>query len=96
MSGTQSAVSDTTAPMGAIIVSVFVLVIFLAAIAIAWWSKDSSLQILLGMAGANAGTAVGYWLGSSSGSKAKDSVLAQAVNPPVPLSVLTTSMGTNK
>lgn len=61
---------------GPVIVSVLVLSIFLSAIVIAWWTKDTSLQVLLGMAGTNAGTAVGYWLGSSSGSKSKDSLLA--------------------
>lgn len=81
MSGTQPAPAPSNAPTGAVLVSIFVLAIFLAAIVIAWWSKDSSLQILLGMAGTNAATAVGYWLGSSSGSKAKDSVIAQATAP---------------
>ncbi len=66
---------------GPVIVSVLVLGIFLAAIAIAWWTKDTSLQVLLGMAGTNAGTAVGYWLGSSSGSKSKDAALAAAATP---------------
>ena len=67
----------TTAKFGPIVVSVVVLGIFLAALCIAWWTKDSSLQVLLGMAGTNAATAVGYWLGSSSGSKGKDSTIAQ-------------------
>lgn len=76
------ATPDTmTATWGPIVVSVVVLSIFLAAIVIAWWTKDSSLQILLGMAGTNAATAVGYWLGSSSGSKTKDATIAsQAAN----------------
>lgn len=69
--------ADRTAVWGPIVVSMLVLLIFLAAIVVAWWTKDVSLQILLGMAGANAGTAVGYWLGSSSGSKTKDATIAQ-------------------
>lgn len=64
------------ATWGPILVSMLVLSIFLAAIAIAWWTHDTSLQVLLGMAGTNAGTAVGYWLGSSSGSKSKDATIA--------------------
>jgi hypothetical protein len=75
--------TDKVATIGPIVVSVVVLSIFLAAIIIAWWTKDSSLQILLGMAGTNAATAVGYWLGSSSGSKTKDATIAaQAVPQP--------------
>ncbi len=72
----QAIIATTEARFGPIVVSVVVLGIFLAAICIAWWTKDSSLQVLLGMAGTNAATAVGYWLGSSSGSKGKDAVIA--------------------
>jgi hypothetical protein len=53
-----------------------VLLIFEAAIVVAWMTKDASLGILLGMAGANAGTAVGYWLGSSQGSAKKTDIMA--------------------
>lgn len=74
---------------GAIIVSCLVLAIFQAAICIAWWTKDGSLQILLGMAGTNASLAVGYWLGSSSGSKTKDAALA-VKDAPVPGTTVTT------
>ena len=71
----QSAPS-TGATLGPIVVSIVVLGIFLAALVIAWWTKDSAMPLLLGMAGSNAATAVGYWLGSSSGSKAKDATIA--------------------
>lgn len=76
----SNAAPDRAPLYGAILVSCVSLAIFLAAICIAWWTKDTSLQILLGMAGTNATTAVGYWLGSSSGSKAKDGVIAQQAN----------------
>lgn len=66
---------------GPVAVSIVVLAIFLAAIVVAWEAKDPSLNILLGMAGANAGTAVGFWLGSSSGSQKKDAVLAAQATP---------------
>lgn len=69
--------SDQTATFGPIVVSAITLTIFLAAIIVAWWTKDPSLQVLLGMAGTNAATTVGYWLGSSSGSKGKDATIAQ-------------------
>lgn len=97
VSGTQPA-SPTAAPTGAILVSIFVLAIFLAAIVIAWWSKDSSLQILLGMAGTNAATAVGFWLGSSSGSRDKDQTIAQqaASAAPTPVALSSTTMGTSR
>lgn len=80
MSGTVPAPPATTASRagewGAIIVTVIVLLIFEAAIVVAWLTKDPSLGILLGMAGANGGTAVGYWLGSSSGSAKKTDIMA--------------------
>lgn len=94
MSGTVGT-TDKTASYGAIVVSGLALAIFFAALGIAWWTKDSSLPILLGAAATNATTVISYWVGSSSGSKAKDSVIAQQASAPVPLSVLTT-IGTNK
>ena len=69
MSGTTTTTTTTppTAAMivtewGAVIVSVLVLGIFLAAIVVAWKTDSASLSILLGMAGANGTTAVGFWL----------------------------------
>jgi len=61
---------------GAVTVSIIVLFVFIGAVIVAWMTKDSSLPILLGMAGSNAGTAVGFWLGSSSGSQKKDNTLS--------------------
>lgn len=82
MSGTQvpsaTTAQDRVNMYGTILVSSLVLMIFQAAICIAWWTKDSSLQVLLGMAGSNAGIAVGFWLGSSSGSRAKDAKIPAA------------------
>lgn len=69
---------------GAITVSVIVLFVFIGAIIVAWMTKDSSLPILLGMAGSNAGTAVGFWLGSSSGSQKKDSTLSAVLSQKQP------------
>lgn len=89
--------SETTATWGPIAVSIVVLSIFLAAIVIAWWTKDTSLQVLLGMAGTNASTAVGYWLGSSSGSKSKDATIAAQANTTTtvaPTATVTTTTGT--
>lgn len=87
MSGTITPASKPAidgATVGPIVVSIVVLSIFLAALCIAWWTKDSSLQVLLGMAGTNAATAVGYWLGSSSGSKGKDATIASMGAAPPP------------
>jgi len=60
MSGTTAAVpmwQERISQYGAIIVSCLVLAIFQAAICIAWWTKATSLQGLLGMAGTNASVA---------------------------------------
>ena len=68
--------ASKAAEWGAVAVSIIVLLIFVVALGIALLTKDPSLQILLGMAGANAGTAVGYWLGSSAGSQKKTDIMA--------------------
>lgn len=60
------------APSGPVVVSVLSLALLAVAIAVAWWTRDPSLPILLGVVGANAGTTVNFWLGSSAGSRAKD------------------------
>jgi hypothetical protein len=88
--------SFDAATWGPILVSVLVMGNFLAAISIAWWTKDTSLQVLLGMAGTNAGTAVGYWLGSSSGSKSKDATIASQASTTTtvaPMATITTTTG---
>lgn len=72
-------IPDKIATMGPLAVSVISLGIFTAAIVVAWLTKDPSLPYLLGAAGTNATTAVGYWLGSSSGSKSKDDTLRAAL-----------------
>ena len=58
------------------VVSVLSLGLLATALVIAWWTKDASLPILLGVVGSNATTVVSYWLGSSAGSKVKDSTIA--------------------
>jgi hypothetical protein len=85
--------TDRAAIFGPIAVSIFVLGIFLAAIVIAWLTKNDSLNILLGMAGTNAATAVGYWLGSSSGSKAKDDTIKAQAAPQPGTTTTTTTAG---
>ena len=69
---------------GAIIVSVVTLLTFSGAIIVAFYIKDTSiggplLQLTVGAAIANATTAVGFWLGSSSGSQKKDEVIGAAL-----------------
>lgn len=66
----------TVSTYGPIVVSVLSLALLAVAMGVAWWTKDPSLPILLGVAGSNATTVVGYWLGSSVGSKAKDATMA--------------------
>jgi hypothetical protein len=62
--------------MGATLISVLAMVIFTIALIVAWVTKNENLGILLGAASSNATIAVGYWLGSSSGSRAKDALIA--------------------
>lgn len=68
--------SDRTATIAKLCISVFAELIFVAALSIAWWTKDPSLPLLLGMAGTNATAVVSYWIGSSAGSSAKDATIA--------------------
>jgi hypothetical protein len=69
---------------GAIIVSVVTLLTFSGALVVAFYIKEtdvgkSLLQLIVGAAIANATTAVGFWLGSSSGSQKKDDVIGAAL-----------------
>jgi hypothetical protein len=65
---------------GAIIVSVLALLIFTGALVVAFFHPELNLlQLTVGAAIANATTAVGYWLGSSSGSQKKDEVIGAAL-----------------
>lgn len=75
-------------------VSIFTLGIFLAAMVIAWWTNNKSLDLLLGAAAANATTVVSFWLGSSSSSRAKDATIAQITGPAPAQNV--TTMGTTR
>ena len=73
---------------GRILVSATVMVIYIAALAVAFLSKnDNMLMVLIGVAATNATTVVGYWVGSSSGSTKKDDALIakqpEIVNPKV-------------
>jgi len=62
---------------GAIIVSVVTLLTFTGALVVSFFFKDSGLlNLTVGAAIANATTAVGFWLGSSSGSQKKDELIS--------------------
>ena len=74
--GVQPTCSVSRKTSGPVAVSVLSLALLALAIGVAWWTKDSSLPILLGVVGSNANTVVGYWLGSSAGSRAKDTTIA--------------------
>ena len=67
---------------GVVTVSLSVLLVFMGAVVVAWITKSSSLDTLLGIAGTNATIAVGFWLGSSNGSQKKDAALAAAAATP--------------
>jgi hypothetical protein len=65
---------------GAIAVSVVTLLTFTGALIVAYISnKENLLELTVGAAIANATTAVGFWLGSSSGSQKKDDVIGAAL-----------------
>ncbi len=70
----------TVSLVGAIIVSVVALLTFTGALIVAFFKPDLGLlQLTVGAAIANATTAVGFWLGSSSGSQKKDDVISAAL-----------------
>jgi hypothetical protein len=72
--------SKTVSSWGAIIVSVVALVTFTGALIVAFFKSDPGLlNLTVGAAIANATTAVGFWLGSSSGSQKKDDVIGAAL-----------------
>lgn len=73
--------TDKIGTVTPLVISIFAEAIFLAALGIAWWTKNENLGILLGVAASNATTVVSYWLGSSSGSKAKDATIAAQTTP---------------
>jgi hypothetical protein len=74
--------SKTVSLWGAIIVSIVTLLTFTGALIVSFlfYGKDSGLlNLTVGAAIANATTAVGFWLGSSSGSQKKDDVIGAAL-----------------
>jgi hypothetical protein len=91
--------SKTASLWGAIIVSVVTLLTFTGALVVSFFFKDSGLlNLTVGAAIANATTAVGFWLGSSSGSQKKDDVIGAALGggravAPVVTAIIPTSGG---
>lgn len=75
--------SKTASMWGAIIVSIVTLLTFTGALVVSFFFKDSGLlNLTVGAAIANATTAVGFWLGSSSGSQKKDDVIGGVLSGP--------------
>jgi hypothetical protein len=73
--------SKTVSLWGAITVSFVSLITFTGALVVSFFMKDPGLlNLTVGAAIANATTAVGYWLGSSSGSQKKDDVIGAALS----------------
>jgi hypothetical protein len=86
---------------GAVIVSTVTLLTFTGALVVSFFFKDPGLlNLTIGAAIANATTAVGFWLGSSSGSQKKDDVIGAALGvrggaaAPVVTAISPTSGGT--
>jgi hypothetical protein len=74
--------SKTASLWGAIIVSIVALLTFTGALVVAFFLNDPALlNLTVGAAIANATTAVGFWLGSSSGSQKKDDVIGAWLAP---------------
>ena len=90
---TTATIASRASEWGAVVVSLVVLIIFLAAIVVAWMTKDASLGILLGAASANATTAVGFWLGSSKGSADKTAALIGHPVTAAPAPTITATTG---
>lgn len=58
---------------GAIAISILICLIFVICLFLAFWKEDVPMQqLLIGIAGAQFATAVGYWIGSSASSAQKD------------------------
>jgi len=73
---------DTAASWGAPITAIISQLLLLAALAVAYLTASSpALLILFGIIGANANTAVHYYLGSSRSSQAKDKTISAQLPP---------------
>jgi uncharacterized membrane protein len=69
--------TDWLSVLGAPLISIFALTIFLIALLIAYVMKNETLETaMLGVAAANATTVVNFWLGSSSNSRKKDDTIS--------------------
>ena len=77
VAGTQ----DKTTTISKLAVSIVSELTFLVCLGIAYWAKnDTAFNLLVGAAITNSTTVVNYWLGSSSGSSAKDATIAAKGN----------------
>jgi hypothetical protein len=66
----------------AAIVAVLIMVIFVASLAVAYFTRDStSLTLMIGAVISMAGTVVNFYLGSSKSSQAKDATIASLSAP---------------
>lgn len=76
--------TDTVATISRLSVSVLSLVVFMAALGVAYWTKnETAMNLMVGAVISNATTVVNFWLGSSQSSSGKDAALAQITTPPV-------------
>jgi hypothetical protein len=63
-------------------IGIYSLVLFVAALAISWWTKDSTaFDLMVGAAIANSNTVIQYYFGSSAGSARKTELTAQGPTP---------------
>jgi uncharacterized membrane protein len=87
MSTTTAPASTSTpklATVGAPVVSIYTLTIFLVAFGIAYLLKnETAMTMMFGGIVSMAGTVVNFWVGSSAGSQNKDATIT-ALSAPVP------------
>lgn len=68
---------------GAIVISIFSLVLLMAALVFAYIMKNENLLVLLaGVIATNATAVVSYWVGSSASSQSKDMVISRQLPTP--------------
>lgn len=83
MSGMQvpigTTAQDRTNLFGSVGVSFWSQGLLAAALVVAWYSGDqTALTLLIGCVATNATTVINFWVGSSSGSRAKDAKIPAA------------------
>lgn len=79
------AAPPTRSRWGATVISAFSLVLLLVALVFAFLTKNDNLLIILaGVIATNATNVVGFYVGSSASSQAKDDTISRQLPTPIP------------